>query len=87
MRLVAAHQSDEDHDGFSRLVPLDEIRAQQHNLSIPLYVRSESANGNGKAENGPSLREAIATWQTSSRDLRLSMDDLFETLEEAGLGK
>ena len=86
-RIVAAHQSDDDQDGFSRLVPLDEIRAQQHNLSIPLYVRTETANGNGQAANGPSLPEAIEAWQTSSHELRRSMDDLFQTLEEAGLGK
>ena len=86
-RIVAAHQSDDDQDGFSRLVPLDEIRAHGHNLSIPLYVRTESANGNGQVENGPSLPEAIEAWQTSSRELRRSMDDLFQTLEEAGLGK
>ena len=85
-RIVSAYKSDDDQDGFSRLVPLDEIRSQQHNLSIPLYVRAESTNGNGKAESAPSLQEAIAAWQTSSRELRQSMDSLFATLKEADLG-
>lgn len=85
-RIVSAYKSDADQDGFSRLVPLDEIRGQQHNLSIPLYVRAESTNGNGERDQGPSLDEAIESWQTSSRELRQSMDALFATLKEAGLG-
>ena len=85
-RIVAAYQRDDDVPGFARLVPLEEIRGQQYNLSIPLYVRNESPNGTGEAEAGPSLREAIRAWQTSSRELRQSMASLFDTLEEAGIG-
>jgi len=82
-RIVKAYQSNDDQNGFSRLVPLEEIRNQQHNLSIPLYVRAESTNGNGSTEEGPTLQEAITAWQASSQELRKSMDSLFETLERA----
>lgn len=51
-RIVAAYRRDDDMPGFARLVPLEEIRGQQYNLSIPLYVRNESPNGNGEAESG-----------------------------------
>lgn len=84
-RIVSAYKSDNDQDGFSRLVSLDEIRSQQHNLSIPLYVRAESTNRNGDADEGPSLSEAIKSWTNSSKELKKSMDSLFETLKGAGL--
>ena len=86
-RIVAAYESDDDLPEFSRLVPLEEIRSQQHNLSIPLYVRTESTNTNGNGQPQGSVKETIWAWQTSSRQLRQSMDDLFSTLKEAGLGK
>jgi len=85
-RIVKAYLSNDDQDGFSRLVPLEEIRDQQYNLSIPLYVRAESTNGDGSTEEGQTLQEAISDWQASSKGLRKSMDSLFSTLEEADLG-
>jgi type I restriction enzyme M protein len=85
-RIVLAYENNDDQDGFSRLVSLEEIREQDHNLSIPLYVRAESAGGNGNGEDGPSLSEAITSWQESSQELRQSMDALFATLKEADIG-
>ncbi len=85
-RIVLAYKNNDDQDGFSRLVSLEEIREQDHNLSIPLYVRAESAGGNGNGEDGPSLSEAITSWQESSQELRQSMDALFATLKEADIG-
>jgi hypothetical protein len=71
-------------------VPYETLRkaVDQGRVPLPdrLYVRSEGADGNGKAEDGPTLREAIRAWQTSSRELRQSMDALFETLKEADIG-
>ncbi|MCA9017150.1 MAG: N-6 DNA methylase, partial [Planctomycetaceae bacterium] len=84
-RIVTAYNSEVDQSGFARLVPLEEIRSQQYNLSIPLYVRSETTNGNGDQKEELNLNEAIAAWQASSRELRQSMDSLFKTLDEAGI--
>lgn len=86
-RIVAAYENDDDEPGLSRLVPLEDIRNQQHNLSIPLYVQSETTGSDDNSEPKTSLKEAILTWQTSSRELRQSMDDLFSTLKEVGVGK
>ena len=61
----------------------DEIREKGSNLSIPLYVRL--ANGNSNANGAGetiSLKQAIANWQESSMTLRVSMDGLFEVLEQ-----
>jgi len=86
-RIVAAYGCDYDEPGFTRLVPLVEIRTQQYNLSIPLYVRTEAAAGNGNSHPQGSLSQAIDAWQTSSRRLRQSMDALFTSLKEASVGK
>lgn len=85
-RIVAAYESDDDVPEFSRLVPLEDIRSQQHNLSIPLYLRTESTATNGNGQPQESV-EAIEAWQASSQQLRQSMEALFSTLKEAGVGK
>ncbi len=86
-RIVDAYHAFTDIPGFARAATLDDIRANQANLSIPLYVRPVanrigSANGNGHNE----LAAVIGEWQASSQALRSSMNDLFETLNEAGFG-
>jgi type I restriction enzyme M protein len=86
-RIVSAYESDDDLPDFSRLVPIEEIRSQQHNLSIPLYVRTESTTANGNDQPQRSLKESKGAWQASSRQLQQSMDDLFSTLKEVGIGK
>jgi type I restriction enzyme M protein len=80
--IVAAYEAFGDENGFARVVANDEIREKGNNLSIPLYVRTDNANGNGTAE-AISLEQAIADWQESSTALRKSMDELFTVLEEA----
>ena len=85
-RIVDAYQSDDDVPEFSRLVSLEDIRSQQHNLSIPLYLRTEAVSSNGKDGPKGTLTEAISEWQSSSQQLRQSMDMLFRTLKEAGFG-
>ena len=37
-RVVRAYQDFKDEPGFTRVVPIEEIRAKEGNLSIPLYV-------------------------------------------------
>ena len=68
------------------MVSNDEVREKGSNLSIPLYVRADNGNGNGKgATETISLKQAIENWQESSMALRESMDRLFEVLEDARL--
>ena len=84
--IVDTYRQFKDEDGFAKVVTNSEIQEKGGNLSIPLYVRPESASGimeddsqgNG---NGDTLKQAIADWQQSSTALRQSMDNLFQTLE------
>jgi len=81
-RIVTAYRTFDNEDGFARVVSDDEIRAKGCNLSIPLYVRAENGNGNGKSPaERANLKQAIANWQGSSMALRESMETLFAVLE------
>lgn len=77
-RIAAVYQDFADIEGFTRVVTVAEVLAQDANLSIPLYVRPTNGNNNGVDKPLPLV---IAEWQQSSQDLRHSMDKLFETLE------
>lgn len=60
-RIVQAYEAFTDEPGFTRVVGLEEIRAKDGNLSIPLYVRPENGNGarNSQTFNGGDLGRAI----------------------------
>ncbi len=84
-KIVAVYRSFKDIDGFAHIATLDDVRASNSNLNLSLYVSGLTARP--RVDDGKDLLpEAIAAWQKSSRELRASMDDLFVTLEEAGLG-
>lgn len=77
-RIVRAYQDFSDDDGFAKVVSNAEIREKGGNLSIPIYVRGDNGNGNGKGTpDAVSLKQAVADWQESSLKLRESMDQLF----------
>lgn len=80
-KILDVYRNFADEEDFSRVVLLDEIRAKDGNLNIPLYIRKTVANGNA-AQNENSLAEAIAEWEQSSINLRGAMNELFTTLEQ-----
>lgn len=86
-RIVDAYVDADDEPGFARLVPLADIRSQQHNLSIPLYVRMDSTSTTRNRQPAASLKDAVQAWQASSKQMRRSMDELFATLKEDRVGK
>ena len=77
-RIVQAYEQFKDEPGFTRVATLEEIRAKDGNLSIPLYV-APAANGGSEANPSPddaSLPEALAGWLESSRKVRDSLHTL-----------
>ena len=72
-----AYNDWEDVEGFSRVVKLDEIQGNQSRLSMPLYVKTDSDDCDQRE-----LPEVFGEWLQSSNELRASMDDLFEMLDE-----
>ena len=87
-KIVQAYRDYADAEAFARVVPIEDIRVNRHNLSIPLYVHPANGNG-GTAQAGDerSLKKAIADWQRSSGALRATMDELFKMLKEARTGQ
>jgi type I restriction enzyme M protein len=81
-RIVETYQDYADIDGFARVVFIDDI--QNDSLNISLYIRTKNRHPAG-SNDGQSLSQAIENWQTSSMELRSSMNDLFKILAEADL--
>jgi type I restriction enzyme M protein len=77
-RVVRAYQGFQDEPGFTRVVSIEEIRAKEENLSIPLYVGGESSVVREDAAeyrtNG--LPSALTAWLESSSAVRHSLDSL-----------
>jgi type I restriction enzyme M protein len=71
-----------DVDGFAKVATLDEIRANDGNLSIPLYVRGKAVGEEkGKYSTADGFREVVRTWEESSVELQEKVDSLLKTLE------
>ena len=78
-RILKTYQKFEDEEGFARVVSIDEIRLNNSNLSIPLYVRAQANGGARQADDKP-LAKIVEEWQASSKTVRSSMNRLLDTL-------
>jgi type I restriction enzyme M protein len=77
-KLVDAYFSPEKHEDIARLVDISEIQDNQHNLSIPLYVRNRSL------EEKLDLEGLIEEWQIGRLELKKQLKRIFTTLSELG---
>ncbi|XZE20674.1 type I restriction-modification system subunit M [Pirellulaceae bacterium SH449] len=77
-RVVRAYRSFKDQSGFTRVVPIEEIRAKEGNLSIPLYVGGETQTQADAvaATATTALPNALAGWLQSSIEVRRAIDKL-----------
>lgn len=83
-KILEAYRAFADREGFAAVATLEQVRANDANLNIPLYVRAQrESNGTMSTSD---LATTIAEWQASSQALRAAMTDLFATLESAGIG-
>lgn len=69
-----------DAPGFTRAVPLEEIRAKEENLSVPLYIDEETiAKTYAAAETATTaLPDALSYWHESAQDVQAVLEDLVE---------
>jgi type I restriction enzyme M protein len=77
-RVVRAYQDFKDEPGFTRVATLEEIRLKDGNLSIPLYVETETIAQRDEAVDAATtaLPIALAGWVNSSRDARSALTTL-----------
>jgi len=64
--------------GITALVTIEDIRANQHNLSIPLYVQNDSGH------EVQDIEHAIEAWKVSRVKLKKQTTELFNSLAELG---
>jgi type I restriction enzyme M protein len=87
-KILRAYRDFKEVEGFAHVATIEEIRGNNANLSIPLYVRKAKAVNGDAADGGEKgLSAVIGEWEASSAALRGSMDELFMTLREAGIGR
>lgn len=82
-RIVSAYGRYKDDDGFVAVADLADIKSNDHNLSIPLYVREANGNGNGAGVGGEGLKKAVAAWRESAGVVRQSMEQMLGHLEHS----
>jgi type I restriction enzyme M protein len=83
-KIVKAYLGFSSIPNFSKVANRDEIKNNEYNLSIPLYVRLE--NGNNVDVNDKTnvvLQNVIDEWKESSTQLRTSMEELFSMLDKS----
>jgi restriction endonuclease S subunit len=86
-RVVRAYQDFKDEPGFTRVATLADIRSKDGNLSIPLYVETET---NAKRDEGvdsatTALPVALAGWISSSRGVRSSLTALDDSASRTAI--
>ena len=76
-RIVRVYERFRDEPGLARVVPVEEIRAREGNLSIPLYVAPPVLVDSSSSEEGDTaLSTALAGWLESSGQVRRSLSAL-----------
>jgi len=80
-RIAAAYRKFKDEPGFTRVATLEEIRAKDANLSIPLYVAPavDTVQEDPSRYGTGTLADALSAWLESSQQVRQALDALFET--------
>jgi type I restriction enzyme M protein len=68
-RIVRAYQDFKDEPGFTRVVTVDDIRAKDWTLSIPLYVVNAEHRRTEIRSSSGDLQEPFAKWAASSSEV------------------
>ncbi len=76
-KIFRAYENFENQENFAALVSTDDVMANNGNMAINLYVQPQKFN----SLETPTFESAFSMWKDSSRKLKLSMDQLFETLD------
>ncbi len=79
-RVVRAYQDFKDEPGFTRVVPIEEIRAKEGSLNITLYIGAETqAQTDAAAQSATTaLPDALARWLETSSNLRVALGRILE---------
>jgi type I restriction enzyme M protein len=82
-RVADAYHAFKDVEGFAKVASLADIRTNDGNLSIPLYVRGKSVSEEKGEYAADGLKADVKAWEESSIQLRSTVDNLLKTLENS----
>jgi type I restriction enzyme M protein len=71
--ICKAYESFTDEPGFSYVVTREELRSNQGNLSIPLYIAAAATGTKQEVKPEGSLVESMNDWRDSSANVALSL--------------
>ena len=80
-RIVRVYQQFKDEPGLARVVTLDEIRAKDGNLSIPLYVfgKTQEQSNADTTTATKALPDAISAWLSGASCVRESLNSILKS--------
>jgi type I restriction enzyme M protein len=67
-RIATVYREFKNEPGFARVATLEEIRKQDGNLNIPMYVAMVSPTETNISTNGGSVSESLAAWLSTASD-------------------
>ena len=80
-RVADAYHAFKDVEGFAKVASLADIRANDGNLSIPLYVRGKAVSDEkGEYAASDRLQEMIIAWKESSVLLSDKIKELLSSI-------
>lgn len=78
--IVRAYKKFADDPGFARVVTREELRANEGNLSIPLYIAAAATGTKQEAQPVRSLVESMDDWRDSSATVARSLAQLLPAM-------
>ena len=82
-RIVRAYEQFKEEPGLARVATLEEIRAKDGNLSIPLYVTPAAVNSASDKQDGgkneAALDDTLSSWLHSANTVRAALAELVKT--------
>ena len=80
-RIADAYHDFKGVEGFAKVASLEDIRANDGNLSIPLYVRGKAVSDEQGEYAADELKAGIISWEESSKILGISITQLITMLD------
>jgi len=78
-RIVRAYEQFKNEPGFTRMATLEEIRAKEGSLNIPVYVSALNSNGSVQSSANGTLSDSLSVWLSSASDVRAALRTILDT--------
>ena len=76
-KIFNAYKNYKDVDNFASLVSIEDVLDRKGNMSMNLYIRTYGLH----TQTMDVFEDVLENWETKSKDLKIAMNELFQTLE------